>query len=237
MPTKISTRFPPLPAETLRAKVAHVTVASCMVACGLLFLASSWDEVTCVAGEFTSSGPCGIGIHVAGSLSAVGIFLVLIGCIVLYRAIRRPVGEDAGDGWRVGQGVVVIVCGALLALMIPRQRCPPGTTLSPVFRFCVNQDVSYPAPSPGLPWKFAAFGVGLVIGIVMIRWRSMPVWLGTVLVVAACVGTAVFIVSRTTGLPGSHAYTPAAVFTTPGLLGPSRLRREARPARRSVRRA
>jgi hypothetical protein len=193
--------------------------------------------VTCVAGEFTSSGPCGIGIYIAGSLITVGIFLLIIGAIVLYRAIRRPVDEDAGEGWRVGQGVVVMICGALLALMIPRQRCPAGTTLSPVFRFCVNQDVSYPAPSPGLPWKFAAFGVGLVIGVILIRWRSMPVWLATVVVVAACVGTAVFIVSRTTGLPGSHAYTPAAVLVPPQLSVPSPFRREARPGRRSVRRA
>jgi hypothetical protein len=237
MPTKISTRFPPLPPETLRAKVAHVTVASCLVVCGALFFVSAWDEVNCVAGEFTSSGPCGIDIISGGSLVAIGIFLLIIGCIVLYRSIRRPVGEDAADGWWIGQAIVVMVCGAVMGLMIPRLRCPPGTTLSPVFRFCVNQHVSFPAPSPGLPWKFLAFGVGLAIGALMIRWRSMPIWLATAIVVAACLGTALFVVSRTTGIPGFRSYTPALVLMAPRPLRPSRLRPGARPARRRVRRA
>src|SRR6476659_4420875 len=175
MTARISTRFPPPPPETLRGKVAHLTVAVCMVLCGALFIVSAWDEVDCVAGEFTSSGPCGIGIVAGGSLVVIGILLVIVGGIVLSRAIRRPVSEGAADGWRVGQAIVVMACGALLALMIPRLRCPPGTILSPVFRFCVNQQVSFPAPSPGLPWKFAAFGAGIAIGVVMIRWRSMPI--------------------------------------------------------------
>jgi hypothetical protein len=207
-----------------------------MVACGALFVVSAWDEVDCVAGEFNSSGPCGIGIVAGGSLVVIGIILVIVGCIVVYRGVRRPVSEEAGDGWRVGQAIVVMACGALVALMIPRLRCPPGTILSPVFRFCVNQQVSYPAPSPGLPWKFAAFGAGIAIGVVMIKWRSMPIWLATLIVVAACVGTAVFTVSRTTGIPGFPSYTPAAVLFLPGVVPRSGLRRGARRQRRRVRR-
>jgi len=207
-----------------------------MVACGALFIASAWDEVDCVAGEFTSSGPCGIGIVAGGSLVVIGVLLVIVGCIVLSRGVRRPVSEDAGDGWCIGQAIVVIACGALVALMIPRFRCPPGTILSPLFRFCVNQQVSYPAPSPGLPWKFAAFGVGIALGVVMIRWRSMPIWLATLIVVAACVGTAVFTVSRTTGIPGFRSSAPALVFFLPGVAPPSRLRQGARRQCRRVRR-
>lgn len=208
-----------------------------MAACGALFLLSAWDDVNCVAGEVTSSGPCGVGIIAGGSLVAIGIFLLVVGCIVLYRAIRRPVDEEGADGWRVGQAIVVMVCGVLMALMIPRLRCPRGTTLSPVFRFCVNQNVSFPAPSPGLPWKFAAFAVGLAIGTLMIRWRSMPVWLATAVVVAACIGTALFIVSRTTGLPGFSSYTPALVLVTPRLPAPPRVRPGATPARRRLHRS
>ncbi|HJX07019.1 MAG TPA: hypothetical protein VJ736_03020 [Actinomycetota bacterium] len=219
----------------MRSKVAHVTVASCLLGSGLLFVASAWDEVDCVAGEFTSSGPCGIGIVAGGSLVVVGIVLMIIGAIVLYRGVRRPVSEDAGDGWRVGQAVVVMACGALLALMIPRLRCPPGTVLSPVFRFCVNQQVSYPAPSPGLKWKFLALGVGIAVGIVMIRWRSMPIWLATVIVAAACIGTALFTVARTTGIPGFRHYAPAVVVIAPALFVPVPLRRGAR--RRLARRS
>jgi hypothetical protein len=104
-----------------------------MLVCGALFVVSGWDEVDCVSGEFTSSGPCGIGIVAGGSLVVIGIFLVIVGCIVLYRGVRRPVSEEAGDGWRVGQAIVVMACGAVVALMIPRLRCPPGAILSPVF--------------------------------------------------------------------------------------------------------
>jgi hypothetical protein len=200
-----------------------------MLACGALFLISAWDEVNCVAGEFTSTGPCGIAIVAGGSLVTVAIFLLIIGAIVLFRGLRRPVEEDGGDGWRLAQAVVVMMCGTLLALMIPRLKCPPGTTLSPVFRFCVSPEVTYPAPSPGLPWKYAAFGAGIALGVVMLRWRSMPWWLGSALVVAACVGTALFTVSRSTGIPGFHRYTPppAIVAAAIVVLVPARLRPDA----------
>lgn len=204
--------------------------------CGGLFLTSAWDEVDCVAGEFTSSGPCGIGIVAGGSLVVVGILLLIVGCIVLYRGVRRPVNEDGGEGWRIAQAIVVMGCGALVGLMIPRLRCPPGTFLSPVFRFCVNQQVAYPAPSPGLKWKFVAFGVGVAIGVVMLRWRTMPIWLASAVVVAACVGTALFTVFRTTGIPGFRPYTPPVAFVLPTLL-PPRIRRDARSHRRRVRRS
>jgi hypothetical protein len=88
------------------------------------------------------------------------VLLVIIGLVLLFRSLRQPVDKDGGDGWRVGQGVFFIICGALTALMIPLRRCPSGTTLSPVFRSCVDQDVSYPASSPGLPWRLGALALG-----------------------------------------------------------------------------
>jgi peptidoglycan/LPS O-acetylase OafA/YrhL len=138
-----------------------------------------------------------------------------------------------------------MVCGALLALMIPRLKCPPGMNLSPVFRFCVSfcvsPDLMYSAPSPGLPWRFAAFGVGIVLGIVMLRWRSMPWWLASAIVVVACLGTALFTVSRSTGIPGIQRYTPPPAVVAAVVIGPSlvpvRLRPDARRGRRRVRRS
>ena len=200
-----------------------------MVLCGGLFIVSAWDDVNCVAGEITSSGPCGVGVTAGGSLLVIGILLFLIGCVVLVRALRRPVDEAAADGWRVGAGFVVMICGALMGLLIPRLKCPPGTTLSPVFRYCVNQEVVYPAPSPGLKWKFLAFGVGLAVGVLIIRWRSMPSWLIGAVVFAACVGTTLFAVWRSTGIPGFHAYTSAIVLATPRSSTRLRVRLGARP--------
>ncbi len=218
MDTAISTRFPPLPAETLRAKAAHLTVGACFVAGAVVLTWSAFDELTCVAGEATSSGPCGIGIGAAGFVFPAGLGLALIGVIVLTRAFRRPVGVEASDAWRVGQALVVIGSGILIGLMIPRFACPPGTHLSPVFRFCTSADVAYPAPSPGLPWKFAAAGVGLLVGIVMIRWRSMPWWLASTVVASAFLGAVVLVASRSTGIPWApyRPYTVGVVAAAPG---------------------
>jgi hypothetical protein len=184
---------------------------------GALFIVSSWDEVNCVSGEFTSSGPCGVGLVWGGTLVAVGIILALVGGIVLFRAARRHVDPEGGDGWWVGQAIVVMICGVLMGLLIPRYECPPGTTLSPVFKFCVNHDITFPASSPGMPWKFAAVGIGIAIGIVLWRWRSMPIWLATVTVVAASLGTALFAVSQATGIPGFRSVAPAVMVLAPGL--------------------
>ena len=217
MDTTISTRFPPLPAETLRAKAAHLTVAVCFVVGAVVLTWSAFDELTCVVGEATSSGPCGIGIGAAGFVFPTGVGLAVIGVIVLTRALRRPVGIEASDAWRVGQALVVIASGILIGLMIPRYACPPGTHLSPVFRFCTSVDVAYPAPSPGLPWKFAAAGVGLLIGIVMIRWRYMPWWLASAVVAGAFLGAVMLVASRSTGIPlGPYRpYTVGVVMAGP----------------------
>jgi hypothetical protein len=241
MTASISTRFPPLPPETLRAKAAHLTAAGCFLAIGALFLVSSWDEVNCVAGEITSSGPCGIALIFGASLITVGIGLLIVGCIMLVRGLRRPVDPEGGDGWRSGQAFVVMACGALLGLLIPRYECPPGMNLSPVFHFCVSPNLMYPAPSPGLPWKFAVVGIGIALGIVMLRWRSMPWWLGSAILVVVSIGTALVTVSRATGIPGLNHYTPppaivGAAIVVPGLV-PARLRPVARRGARRLRRS
>jgi hypothetical protein len=201
MTAAISTRFPPLPPETLRGKAAHVTLALCFLVGGVVLLWSAWDELTCVAGEPTSSGPCGIGISIAGFVAPVGACLALIGTITSVRVLRRPVSVDGSDAWRVGGALVVAASGVVIGLMIPRYACPPGMYLSPVFRFCTSADRSFPAPSPGLPWKFVATGVGVAICVAMIRWRSMPWWLASIVVTASFFAAALLTISRSTGIP------------------------------------
>ena len=212
MNSEISTRFPPLPAETLRAKAAHLTVGACFLLGGVVFMWSAWDELTCVAGEATSNGPCGIGVFASGFIFPTGVCLTVVGVIVLVRALRRPVDADASDAWRTGEALVVIASGIAIGLMIPRYACPEGTHLSPVFRFCTSVDRVFPAPSPGLPWKFLAAAVGLLIGILMIRWRSMPWWLGSAVVLAAFMAAVLLTASRSTGIP----WTAYRSFTVDG---------------------
>lgn len=186
------------------AKAGHLTVGACLIGSGLLLVWSSWDEFTCRAGETTSSGPCGVGIDVAGAVFLFGLFLLVSGAIVLARGLRRPIDPEGSGGWRAGQGIAVMVCSAAFALMIPRYECPEGTSLSAVFRFCVSTERVFRAPSPGLGWKFAALAVGVAVGLVIILWRSMPWPLATVLVVGAFAAATVLMAGRTTGLPGTQ---------------------------------
>jgi hypothetical protein len=215
MSTKFSTRHPQLPGEPLRAKAAHLTLGACFVASGMFLLWSAWDEFSCTAGESTSTGPCGIGIQATGAIVLAAVVLTVAGAIVAWRGARRPVDPDGSSGWRIGQALAVMACGAVIALMIPRLSCPEGTHLSAVFRFCVSADRSFPAPSTGLGWKWAALGVGIVIGLVLLRWRTIPWPLATGVVVAVFLGTAGYVAYRTTGLPWeTHPYTIA--FGLPG---------------------
>lgn len=220
MNSVISTRFPPLPGETLRAKAGHLCVGLCFLLGGVVFLWSASDELTCVAGEAVSNGPCGIGIGAAGFIFPAGAILAVVGAIVLARALRRPIDGDASDAWRVGEALVVMVSGVMIGLMIPRQACPPGTYLSPVFRFCTSTERAFPAPSPGLPWKFLAAGVGVALGILMIRWRSMPWWLACAVVLAGFMAAVLLTAARTTGIPWA-AYRSFTVGESELAAGPT----------------
>jgi hypothetical protein len=194
----------------LQAKAAHLTLGACFVMSGAFLLWSAWDEFSCTAGESTSTGPCGIGIQVAGGIVLVAMVLTLAGAIVVWRGLRRPVDPGGSSGWRIGQALAVIACGAIVALMIPRVTCPEGFHLSVVFRFCVSADRSFPAPSTGFWWKWAAVGVGTALGLLLLVWRTVPWQLATAVVVVVFLGTAGYAAYRTTGLPWeTHPYTIA----------------------------
>jgi hypothetical protein len=201
MASAISTRFPQLLPETLQAKAGHITVGGCLLLGGVAAVAASWDEVNCVAGEYSSSGPCGIGIVVASQVLFVALIAVVAGAIILTRGLRRPVDPKGGTGWRLGPGFLVIASGMLLGLMLPRHECPAGYTLSPVFRFCVSAERSFPAPSPGAPYKVGAFAVGLVVGLLLLFWRRAPWWLPPAVAIVAFVGTVGYTLHRSVGLP------------------------------------
>lgn len=185
----------------MRAKAAHLTVGGCLLGSGMLLLWSAWDEFSCVPGESTSSGPCGIGMQAAVIVVLAGLLLLVPGLVVFVRGFLRPVDPDGSTGWRLGQAFAVMGCGVVLAFMIPRYSCPDGTRLSAVFRFCVSTQESYPAPSTGLVWKIAALVAGLALGVVLLRWRTLAWPVATVVVVAVFAFTAGYTAHRTTGLP------------------------------------
>jgi hypothetical protein len=197
----ISTRFPQLLPETLQAKAGHLTVGACLLLGGVAAVAASWDEVDCVAGEYSSSGPCGIGIVVASQVLFVALIAVVAGAIILTRALRKPVDPEGGSGWRLGPGMLVLACGFLLTLMVPLYSCPPGYVLTPVFRFCTSVDRAFAASPTGKPWKVAVFGVGLALGLILLLWRSAPWWVSSPVAVVVFVGTVGFTLQRSVGLP------------------------------------
>jgi hypothetical protein len=201
MSSTFSTRRPQLPGEPLQAKAAHLTIGGCLAGSGAFLLWSAWDEFSCTAGERTSTGPCGIGVQASGAVLFIAVILLVAGAIVVWRGLRRRVDPDGSTGWRIGQGIAVMLCGCVVALMIPRLACPEGTHLSVVFRFCVSTTRSYPAPSTGFTWKVVALVAGLVLGAILLWWRSIPWPVATVIVVAVFAFTTGYAASRTTGLP------------------------------------
>jgi hypothetical protein len=220
MSPRFSTHRPHLPGETLQAKAAHLTVGGGILGSGLLLLWSSWDEFSCTAGETTSTGPCGIGIQVSVIVVLFGLILLGIGVVVVPRAFLRPLDPDGAAGWRAGQALAVMACGVIMALMIPRYSCPEGMKLSAVFRFCVSTTRSYQAPSTGFAWKLLALGVGLSLGVVLLRWRSLAWPVATVIVAAAFAFTAGYTAHRTTGLPWEQRSYTIGVIATISNRGP-----------------
>jgi hypothetical protein len=202
MSPTLSTPRPQLPGETLQAKAAQITTGCCIIASASLFVVASFDELSCRAGGITSEGlPCGVNIQVAGGVFFAGLMLVAIGIGVLVRGVRRPVEATGDSGWRIGQAGLIVANGIALGLMIPRYACPPDMVLSPVFRFCTSNTAVYPAPSPGLVWKFAAVAAGLALAAGVWRWRSMPWPIASALVAGSTLFMTLYTLGRTVGVP------------------------------------
>ena len=185
----------------MQAKAGHLTVGVCLLLGGVAATAASWDEVSCVAGEYSSTGPCGIGIVAASQVLFVALIALVAGAIIVARGLRRPVDPESASGWRLGPGFLVIACGCLLALMIPLYSCPAGYGLTPVFRFCTSVDRAFAATPTGMPRKVAALVVGLAVGLLLLLWRSAPWWLASALAVVVFVATVGFTLHRSVGLP------------------------------------
>ena len=174
----------------------------CVIASAALFVVASFDELSCVSGDITSEGlPCGVHIQIAGGVFVAGLVMIVLGIGILVRGVRRPVEVSGDSGWRIGQAGLIVASGAALGLMIPRYACPPDMVLSPIFRFCVGATAVYPAPSPGLPWKFAAVVAGVALGALVWRWRSMPWPIASALVAGCTLVATLYTLGRTVGVP------------------------------------
>jgi len=132
--------------------------------------------------------------------------------VVAVEERQQPVAHERFD--------VGVDHGVLFAMMVPTQSCPEGTRLSAVFRFCVSTSRAFEAPQTGLGWKFVAFGVGLVLGLLVLFWRSMPWPIATVIVVLAFAALNVMVAARTTGMPGERKQV-TTVADAREALGPS----------------
>ena len=186
----------------MQAKAAQITVGACLLLGAVLCMVSSLDEVTCVSGGLTSEGvPCGVHLSTAAAIFAFSAPAALIGIAVTFRGLRRPVEPSGDTGWRGGQAIMIIASGLVLGLMIPRYVCPGGMRLSPLFHFCLSADRVFPSPSPGLPWKFAASASGIALGVLVIKWRTMPWQLASAIVAAAFSIAVLYTLQRTVGLP------------------------------------
>jgi hypothetical protein len=163
---------------------------------GLLWFLLAGGQMTCTAGEETVTGLCGIGMLTAGIVFMIALVVLPIAVVILVRGLLRRIDANGSAVWERGQAFYVMACGLVIGSLIPQHACPEGMTLSPVFRFCTSVSRSFAAPSPGLKWKISAGVVGIVLGVLILKWRRMPWWVASLIAVSGTAGIAWLTLTR-----------------------------------------
>jgi hypothetical protein len=73
--------------------------------------------------------------------------------------------------------------------------------LTPVFHVCASSAAVITDPPTWTGWKLTAAVAGLVLGVVVARWRRIPWPLGSLVTVASVGGAAWYLIQMTVGLP------------------------------------
>jgi hypothetical protein len=131
----------------------------------------------------------------------LGALLVVVGSGVLWRTSRRLLEPEGSSGWTWGEGFSVAVAGLAVAITIPTYHCPAGYVLTPVFHACASPTSIIIDPPTRIGWKLAVAAVGLVLGLVLARWRRIPWPLGSALTVATVAGATWYSIQMSVGLP------------------------------------
>jgi hypothetical protein len=180
-----------------RGRAAQITVGACVGLAGAFTVWSAWAELTCPYGGPAGREWCRTTVGVGGLFVMAGIVAAVLGAIVLWGGIRRPLDPGGSDGWRWGEAALIVAAGLVFGLqVIDPVVCPDGYRLATGFDLCIAEDdaaVRVEATSQ-LARQLAAVAGGLILGIVVATWRRLPWVVGAAITVGATVlGTSWFI--------------------------------------------
>ena len=186
---------------SLRGRAAGITTGLCCSAVGIALVWSAWYELTCPLGGPRGTSICAHTVGIGGLVVMLGALLFVVGSGVVWRTSRRLLDADGSSGWTWGEGLSVAVAGFTVAITIPTYHCPAGYVLTPVFHVCASSAAVITDPPTWMDWKLAAAVAGLVLGVVVARWRRIPWPLGSLVTVASVGGAAWYLIQMSVGLP------------------------------------
>lgn len=187
-----------------RGRAAQITVGACVGLAGAFTVWSAWAELTCPYGGPGGREWCRTTVGVGGIFVMAGIVAAVLGAIVLWGGIWRPLDPEGSDGWRWGEAALIVAAGLVFGLqVIDPVVCPEGYRLATGFDLCIAEGdaaVRVEATSQ-LARQLAAVAGGLILGIVVATWRRLPWVVGAAITVGAtALGTSWFI-RDTVGAP------------------------------------
>jgi hypothetical protein len=186
---------------SVRGRAAGITTGACWSVVGVTLVWSAWYELTCPLGGPRGTSICAHTVGVGGLAVMLGALLVVVGSGVLWRTSRRLLEPEGSSGWTWGEGFSVAVAGLAVAITIPTYHCPAGYVLTPVFHACASPTSIIIDPPTRIGWKLAVAALGLVLGLVLARWRRIPWPLGSALTVATVAGATWYSIQMSVGLP------------------------------------
>jgi hypothetical protein len=169
-----------------RGRLAAYVVAGCLVAAGIAFVVSAYDELRC---PYRAS-VCSTTVGVAGIISAIAVGVAGAGVAALVSLRGRPVLGDGYEGWVIVEAGLALVAAAVIALLVPSRTCPPGFRLYRTFRMCL--DLSAPgrrvAAHQQIWLQWLVFIAGALVALVVLRQRRLPRWVPTLLTASIWAG-------------------------------------------------
>lgn len=199
--------WPPPEPISPRGYAAALITASCLVVAGSAFAVASIDELFCRGRLLGGGNPrtslgaqseCDAIAGLAGVVIFLALGVVAAGVVIAWRARRRAVLPDGGEGWRWGEGAVAAIGIAVLATRIPRYTCPAGFQLDGDFALCISPTARLGATGHDVERLLMACA-GVAIGVAIAAVPRLPRSVAAAATLAAWFGGMGWLLSDTMG--------------------------------------
>jgi hypothetical protein len=186
---------------SVQGRAAGVTAGACALLSGLTLMWSGWFALTCPLGGVRGRTLCSRTSGIGGLTVMLGFALAVLGAGILWRTGRRLIEPGGSSGWTWGEGVSILLGGLMIAGLIPTYHCPAGWELTPIFHVCRTATAIDMHPPTWLAWKFGIAAAGIVLCIVVGRWRRLPWAVASAMTVAVVGGATWYLTQKISGLP------------------------------------